>query len=174
MVVLLQRDINHIVKLQHCIRWTKNTAPIVILFHLQSAACEALSSSFFRFVFTTNEIHFICGGKYCRYRRHKNAPSNSKENQAIPSRQEPALHSRLGKGGSVICRILYDQGVKFSPNPPAWWVKKCYPLLFSKYEIHRGRHLYRIHRKASSVYPQAKKQGWEFAHRSFAHFAQIK
>ena len=34
---------------------------------------------------------------------------------------------------------------KFSPILPAWCVKNCYPLLFSKCEIHKGRHLYRIH-----------------------------
>ena len=31
---------------------------------------------------------------------------------------------------------------------PARWVKKCYPLPLSKYEIHKERHLYRIHTKA--------------------------
>ena len=30
----------------------------------------------------------------------------------------------------------------------AWWVKKRYPLFFRKYEIHKGRHLYRTHKKA--------------------------
>ena len=41
----------------------------------------------------------------------------------------------------------------FSPIPPARWVKKTYPLLLRKYEIHEGRHLYtfmyRTHKKAS-------------------------
>ena len=36
----------------------------------------------------------------------------------------------------------------FSPNPPTRWVKKRYPLFFRKYEIHKGRHLYRTHKKA--------------------------
>ena len=30
----------------------------------------------------------------------------------------------------------------------ARWVKKRYPLLFRKYEIHKGRHLYRTQKKA--------------------------
>ena len=35
------------------------------------------------------------------------------KNQTMPSQ---VLHKSLVKGGSVICRISYDQGEKFSPN----------------------------------------------------------
>ena len=38
---------------------------------------------------TTNEIRFICGGKYCRYRRRKKRDKQSEINQGMPSRQEP-------------------------------------------------------------------------------------
>ena len=80
--------------------------------------------------FTANEIHFICGGKYYWYRQHKNLTSNSKINSKRAALAKP------------------DQGEKLLPNPPTWWVKKHYPLLFSKYEIHKGWHWYRIHKKA--------------------------
>ena len=70
------------------------------------------------------------------------------KNPTMMSWQELVLHSSLGKKGSVICRIYYDHDENFSPNPPTQWVKKLYPLLFSKYEIHKGLHLYRIHKKA--------------------------
>ena len=49
---------------------------------------------------------------------------------------------------SVIAIIRLNQGENFSPNPPTQWVKKRYPLFFRKYEIHKGRHLYRTHKKA--------------------------
>ena len=47
---------------------------------------------------TANETHFICGGKYCPVPRLKNAPSNAKENQTMPSWQELVLHSPGKKG----------------------------------------------------------------------------
>ena len=59
---------------------------------------------------------------------------NKKSDYAILART--GFAQKPGKRGSVICRIQYDQGEKFSPNPPTRWVKKRYPLLFSKYEIH--------------------------------------
>ena len=49
----------------------------------------------------------------------------------------------------MTCSKKLNQGERiFCPNPPAKWVKKRYPLLFRKYEINKGRHLYRTHRKA--------------------------
>ena len=38
---------------------------------------------------TANEIHFICGGKYCRYRRHWRTRQIIQINPRRPSRQEP-------------------------------------------------------------------------------------
>ena len=48
---------------------------------------------------TANEIHFVCGGKCCQYRQHKNATSNSKENPTMDSRQEPVLALKPRKRG---------------------------------------------------------------------------
>ena len=81
---------------------------------------SCICNAFLQIFLTANEIHFICGGKCCR------VPTKQKMLQAIrtknqtmpPSRQEPVLHKSLGKGSSVICRILYNQGEKSSPNWP--------------------------------------------------------
>ena len=60
----------------------------------------------------------------------------------MPSRRKNRFNQAGEKGGSVTRQINYDQGEQFLPNPPTQWVKKRYPLLVSKYEIHKGRHLY--------------------------------
>ena len=73
---------------------------------------------------------------------------------------EKADAAKTGKRGSVTCKNNnIVQGEKFSPSLPTRWVKKRYPLLFRKYEIHKGWHLYRTHKKAgyTRVYPTEKK-----------------
>ena len=44
----------------------------------------------------------------------------------------------------------------FLPKPTCLvgqrWVKKRYPLLFRKYEIYKGQHLYRTQKKAGKQY----------------------
>ena len=58
-------------------------------------------------------------------------------------------HTKPGKRGPSDMHKNNSIKMKiFLPNPPAQWVKKPYPLLFSKYEIQKGRHLYRTHKKA--------------------------
>ena len=65
--------------------------------------------------------------------------------------------------GSVTCRTLQNPGEKISPNLPSWWVKKCCSLLFSKYEMHKGWHLYRIHKKGEyTSVPGGKKNSKYF------------
>ena len=53
---------------------------------------------------------------------------------------EKADAAKTRKRGPVTCKNNnIVQGEKFSPTR---WVKKRYPLLFRKYEIHKGWHLY--------------------------------
>ena len=63
---------------------------------------------------TAHEIHFICGGKYSRYRRHKKRAKQFKMNQGVPSLQEPVFTQAREKRASVTHRIYYDRGEKFS------------------------------------------------------------
>ena len=77
----------------------------------------ALKNAFTNF-FTANERHFICGEIAAEYRQNEKCAKPFGKNQTMPSWQEPVLHKSLGKGSSVICRILYNQGEKSSPNWP--------------------------------------------------------
>ena len=75
----------------------------------------------------------------------KCAKQFKQKNPRKPLQHKPVLtHKAREKGSKKL-----NQGERiFHPNPPAKWVKKRYPLLFRKYEINKGRHLYRTHKKA--------------------------
>ena len=98
---------------------------------------------------TANEIHFICVRKYCQYQQHKNAPSNLKKIRGCcRGRNRFALKPVKRRRGDLQNLNTYStiRVKKFSPILPAQLV----------YEIHKGWHLYRIHKKAdicTSVYP---------------------
>ena len=77
------------------------------------------------------------------------------------SQQTPVLSLKpMKRGAQWLAGKKNSIRVKFfSPNTPDWWVKKRYPLLFRKYEIHKGWHLYTGHlrRRVYISVPAGKK-----------------
>ena len=51
-----------------------------------------------------------------------------------------------GKGLSDSHKLTGSEKL-ISPHEPAQCIKNCYSLLFNKYEIHKGQHLYRMQDK---------------------------
>ena len=90
------------------------------------------------------------GENTARYWRHKNVPSNATENQTMPSWPEPVLHKSPGKGAQWFAESNTIRVKIFRPTRPPGGSKNVILCFFSKYEIHRGRHLYRIHKKAGT------------------------
>ena len=65
------------------------------------------------------------------------------------SQQETVFTQAQEKGDSVTGRIYYNRGEKLSStHGPVG--QKILSSTFSKYEIHKGWHLYRIHKKADT------------------------
>ena len=122
--------------------------------HLQAAAVrrpqDPQSGASHGLFLTTNEIWLIGGGKYYCYSQHLRMGKTVQINPCKPTRKNRFLSMSFKprkKGLSDSQNFIKVRVNKRNSNPPTWWVKKCYFLLFSKYEIHKQRDLYRIHNK---------------------------
>ena len=113
-------------------------------------------------ILTSNEKHFICEGKYRPVPR--TFIKMSQANLKIIlwwklTQQKQFHHSSPGKGVQWLAERNLNQGEHFfAQTHPPGGSKKRYPLLFRKYEIHKGRHLYRTQKKADNMHQCTRRQ----------------
>ena len=103
------------------------------------------------------------GRKTGQYRRHLKCAKQFKKlnyRKAVAAKTG-ATYTSPGKGAPVTVENKNFFRVTKMFTPPTRPVgQKRYPLHFRKYEIHEGRHLYRTHKKADTLYisvPPGKK-----------------
>ena len=116
-----------------------------------SRSCGAYTNQGSHTILTANEIDFSFEGENTAGTDDKKCAKQFKGKPTEkPTRQKPVpSHKAREKGAQWHAEKQLNQGEKnFRPTHLPSGSKKGYPLLFSKYEIHKGQHLYKTHKKA--------------------------